>query len=168
MAFLLRENAENVFGSLYLEEHGAVCVQHTVVGTSITSANLVRVLESVAYIADDYDDRIRARWGGHRAVDLTDGGMYDAAPQNTYVHAGWIDSSVPNPHRFVPAPGGVPGFTLDAISQLQDISNMIEAGNDDDEILAAHPTITAKDILHARQRFQETRALLYASVRSIE
>jgi adenylate cyclase len=72
MLFLLRKNAELHFGSFSLLFDGTITFSHSISGTNLDPNELKNSLNSVAYIADYYDDIIVDMSGGKRASDLVD------------------------------------------------------------------------------------------------
>ncbi|MGK7891000.1 MAG: YbjN domain-containing protein [Leptolyngbyaceae cyanobacterium] len=69
--FLLQENDQLRFGAFALNEAGDVLFQHTIVGSTCDPTELEASVREVLEIADDYDDKIVARWGGQRELDRT-------------------------------------------------------------------------------------------------
>jgi hypothetical protein len=69
---LLKLNARLRFGTFgYLEEGGAVTLSHTMLGgESLAPEALLAVLEHLARLADELDDKLVALGGGDRMVDL--------------------------------------------------------------------------------------------------
>lgn len=70
MKFLLRKNAELHFGSFSLLFDNTITFSHSITGTNLDSNELTTTLNSVAVIADYYDDEIVKIAGGFRAIDL--------------------------------------------------------------------------------------------------
>ncbi len=73
MAFLLRKNSELHFGAFGLMFDNTVTFTHCITGSSLNSDELRKVLNTVAFIADYYDDIIVDMAGGKRAADLVEG-----------------------------------------------------------------------------------------------
>lgn len=69
---LLELNAHLNFGAFAWErDNQAILFTHTIVGgETLDSAELLATLNDVALIADDYDDKLRNKYGGQRMVDL--------------------------------------------------------------------------------------------------
>ena len=67
--FLLRENFNVVVGGFGISPQGDVFFQHTILGSACDAAELEASVMAVALLADGYDDKIRSRWGGERALD---------------------------------------------------------------------------------------------------
>ena len=72
MKFLLRKNAELHFGSFGILFDGTITFSHSITGTNLDDNELITTLNSVAFIADYYDDVIVEMSGGKRAADLVD------------------------------------------------------------------------------------------------
>lgn len=70
MAFLLRKNAEMHFGSFGLLFDNTITFSHSISGSVLNSDELKNSLNTVAFIADYYDDFIVEMAGGKRATDL--------------------------------------------------------------------------------------------------
>jgi hypothetical protein len=63
--FLATENRSFVFGGFALDESGpAVIFGHTLLGDFLSREEVAQAVAAVAETADEYDDRIRARFGG--------------------------------------------------------------------------------------------------------
>ena len=63
--FIATENANLLFGVLYLEEgRPAVAVGHTLLGEFLNRRELEVSVTEIAEAADRYDDQIKARFGG--------------------------------------------------------------------------------------------------------
>jgi hypothetical protein len=63
--FLATENAKFVFGSLALDEgRPAILFGHTLLGEFLNRRELEVAVDAVVSIADEYDDRIKSRFGG--------------------------------------------------------------------------------------------------------
>ncbi len=69
MKFLLRKNAELHFGSFGLLFDGTITFSHAITGTHIDKNELTNSVNTVAIIADYYDDVIVEMAGGRRALD---------------------------------------------------------------------------------------------------
>lgn len=67
--FLLRKNADMVFGAFSLDAEGNILFEHTIVGSTCDPNELQASVMAVLETADEYDDYIVARWGGCRALD---------------------------------------------------------------------------------------------------
>lgn len=72
MRFLLRKNAELHFGAFGLIFDGTITFAHSFSTSVLHEKELVTTLESVAIIADYYDDIIVDLAGGKRAQDLAE------------------------------------------------------------------------------------------------
>jgi hypothetical protein len=68
--FLLHENTRRRFGAFALTGDGDVVFEHDLLGSTCVPATLKNAVLSVLKTADDYDDRIKERWGGQRAIDV--------------------------------------------------------------------------------------------------
>ena len=69
LQFLLHENNELVFGAFSMTPEGDIYFQHTIVGATCDPEELQASVNEVLEVADEYDDRIVAKWGGQRALD---------------------------------------------------------------------------------------------------
>ena len=69
LRFLLEQNDRMRFGAFGIDEDGDVFFEHAIVGSSCDKNELKASTIAVAVTADKYDDEIRSRWGGQRAVD---------------------------------------------------------------------------------------------------
>ena len=69
MHFLLRETDNMRFGGFGLDSDDDVFFEHAIVGSSCDKAELKASVMAVVVTADQYDDKIVARWGGQRALD---------------------------------------------------------------------------------------------------
>lgn len=69
MGFLLRENSNMRFGAFGINDKGDIIFEHTIVGSTCDKPELEASVNSVLEIADEYDDKIVALWGGMRALD---------------------------------------------------------------------------------------------------
>ncbi|GAB4122270.1 MAG: YbjN domain-containing protein [Roseiflexaceae bacterium] len=67
--FLLRENYDMRFGAFGIDDDKDIFFKHSLMGNSADKAELKAAIMAVAYTADDYDDKIRQRWGGLRSDD---------------------------------------------------------------------------------------------------
>jgi hypothetical protein len=68
--YLLRENASLRFGKFGIDEDGDVTLDHTLLGSTVSHKEVKVVLHMLASLADDYDDRLMAQYGGKRAIDV--------------------------------------------------------------------------------------------------
>lgn len=68
--FLLRKNAELHFGAFGLLFDGTIIFSHSIAGLNADRNELLTTIQSVAVIADHYDDEIVLMAGGKRAADL--------------------------------------------------------------------------------------------------
>jgi hypothetical protein len=68
--FLLRENSRLHFGAFALAGEGDVMLQHDILGSTCQGSVLKNAVLAVLETADDYDEKIQARWGGQRAIDV--------------------------------------------------------------------------------------------------
>jgi len=67
--YLLKTNYRLPVGAFALDGDGDVVLKHVVLGDTLSQQELQRVLATLIELADDYDDEIRARFGGLRAID---------------------------------------------------------------------------------------------------
>ncbi|MEM9161624.1 MAG: YbjN domain-containing protein [Cyanobacteria bacterium P01_F01_bin.4] len=67
--FLLKENDQLRFGAFALSETGDVIFEHTIVGSTCDPEEIKASVMEVLETADEYDDKIVAKWGGTRALD---------------------------------------------------------------------------------------------------
>jgi len=67
--YLLELNAELPFGGFSLDEDGAICISHTLVGQTLDKDEIAASVTSICEVADRYDDVIRDNYGGKRSVD---------------------------------------------------------------------------------------------------
>ncbi len=72
MKFLLRKNAEIHFGSFGLLFDDTISFSHCITGTNLDANELIVSINSVAIIADHYDDEIVKIAGGKRLIDSLD------------------------------------------------------------------------------------------------
>ena len=70
MKFLLRKNAEIHFGSFGLLFDDTITFSHCITGTNLDTNELNVSINSVAIIADHYDDEIVGIAGGKRASEI--------------------------------------------------------------------------------------------------
>jgi hypothetical protein len=69
LEWLLKENGKLMFGGFALDDANNVVFSHSMPGAGVDRAELKASVMAVLTSADRYDDEIRARWGGQRAVD---------------------------------------------------------------------------------------------------
>ncbi len=69
MRFLLEQNDRMRFGAFGVDQDGDIFFEHAIVGSGCDKNELKASTIAVAVTADKYDDEIRNRWGGQRAVD---------------------------------------------------------------------------------------------------
>lgn len=69
LQYLLRQNAVIRFGAFSIESDNEVSFSHSIVGSTCDQPELEATIRSVSSTADRYDDEIRERWGGLRALD---------------------------------------------------------------------------------------------------
>jgi hypothetical protein len=69
MRFLLKANYDMRFGAFGVDEAGDICFSQTIVGSTCDKEELKATVMAVINIADEYDDKIIAQWGGLRAAD---------------------------------------------------------------------------------------------------
>ena len=69
MRFLLNANLGMVFGAFAVDEAGDIMFRNTIVGSTCDRAEIKHLVMAVMATADEFDDKIVARWGGQRAVD---------------------------------------------------------------------------------------------------
>ncbi len=67
--YLLRKNDEMRFGAFGLDEKNNIFFEHAIVGPTCDKYELRASVVAVGHTADQYDDEIIARWGGHRAFE---------------------------------------------------------------------------------------------------
>ncbi len=72
MEFLLHENTTFDMGAFGITRAGDVEFKHALLGTNCSEDDLRLSVWSVMHVADQYDDRIKQRWGGFRAIDKSD------------------------------------------------------------------------------------------------
>lgn len=68
--FLLRENSRLQFGAFGLAGDHDVCFRYSLVGSTVDREELGAAVQAVLRTADDFDDIIKARFGGQRALDV--------------------------------------------------------------------------------------------------
>ncbi|HPW54353.1 MAG: YbjN domain-containing protein [Thermoanaerobaculaceae bacterium] len=68
--FLLRENGRLQFGAFGLAGDHDVCFRYSLVGSTLDREELGAAVRAVLGTADDFDDVIKARFGGQRAIDV--------------------------------------------------------------------------------------------------
>jgi hypothetical protein len=69
MHFLLRENNIMRYGAFGLDKDDDIFFEHSIVGSTLDKEELMASVMAVLQTADKYDDQIRQRWGGRRALD---------------------------------------------------------------------------------------------------
>lgn len=69
MYYLLRENDSLYFGRFSIDSQDDVIFEHSLVGSTCDKQELKTSVITVVKFADEYDDKIVARWGGQRALD---------------------------------------------------------------------------------------------------
>jgi len=69
MYYLLRENDRMRLGAFGIDTDNDIFFEHTIVGSACDIEELRTSVTAVIKTADDYDDVIREKWGGKRAVD---------------------------------------------------------------------------------------------------
>jgi hypothetical protein len=67
--FLLKENADLLFGAFAIKDENNVIFKHSVTGDTLDPGELANSVRAVLTLADQYDDEITRRFGGKRAVD---------------------------------------------------------------------------------------------------
>lgn len=67
--FLLEQNATLDQGAFALGDQDEVLFQHAFVATQVDPVTLQASVYTVLHVADAYDDRIKARWGGLTALE---------------------------------------------------------------------------------------------------
>ncbi len=69
--FLAEENAKTLFGKLALyPDRQEVHYEHALLGDFLNQAELELAVQLVALSTDQYDDRIKERWGGKKHGEL--------------------------------------------------------------------------------------------------
>ncbi|MEB3335868.1 MAG: YbjN domain-containing protein [Leptolyngbyaceae bacterium] len=69
MHYLLRENDSLYFGRFAIDDKEEVVFEHSLVGSTCDQQELKTSVITVVRFADEYDDKIVARWGGQRSLD---------------------------------------------------------------------------------------------------
>ncbi|OLP19263.1 hypothetical protein BST81_05740 [Leptolyngbya sp. 'hensonii'] len=69
MYYLLRENDSLYFGRFSIDSQDDVMFEHSLVGSTCDKQELKTSVITVIKFADEYDDKIVAKWGGQRALD---------------------------------------------------------------------------------------------------
>lgn len=69
MRFLLEENTSMIFGAFGIDGNNDILFEHSIVGSTCDKKELESSVMAVLEVADDYDDKIVEKWGGHRALD---------------------------------------------------------------------------------------------------
>ena len=70
MHFLLTANeSSTLYGAFSIDEDQDVWFSYRMPAEAVTPESLRRVVLSVAKTADEYDDLIVGRWGGHRSIE---------------------------------------------------------------------------------------------------
>ena len=77
MKYLLRKNAELHFGAFGLLFDDTITFSHSIAGKNLDANELLTTLNSVAVIADFYDDEIVNMAGGKRAADINEADLED-------------------------------------------------------------------------------------------
>ena len=67
--YLLNANADMRFGAFGIDKDGDSFFEHTILGSTVTKAELRASILAVASTADEYDDDIVSRFGGVRMAD---------------------------------------------------------------------------------------------------
>jgi len=67
--FLLNANDEMRFGAFGIDKDGDTFFEHTILGSTVTKAELKVSIRAVASTSDEYDDDIVSRFGGTRMAD---------------------------------------------------------------------------------------------------
>lgn len=70
LRFLLRKNAELHFGSFGLLFDDTITFSHSIAGMNLDDSEFINSLNSIAVIADFYDDQIVEIAGGKRSIDM--------------------------------------------------------------------------------------------------
>lgn len=73
MHFLLRANDDVRYGAFGLDKDDDIFFEHSIVGSTLDKEELLASVMAVLQTADSYDDQIRQRWGGQRALDRIKG-----------------------------------------------------------------------------------------------
>jgi hypothetical protein len=74
MQFLLRQNDSFRFGGFGVDDGGDIFFGHTILGSGCDQQEVMASALAVVTTADEFDDRIVARWGGQRAIEKALGG----------------------------------------------------------------------------------------------
>ncbi len=69
MLFLLKENDRMRFGAFGVDQDNDIFFEHSIVGSTSDKDEIKATVMAVILTADEYDDKIIARWGGQRALD---------------------------------------------------------------------------------------------------
>ena len=69
LRFLMRKNAELHFGAFSLLFDDTICFAHSIAGINADENEIITSIQSVAVIADHYDDEIISIAGGKRCSD---------------------------------------------------------------------------------------------------
>ncbi|MGC9356970.1 MAG: T3SS (YopN, CesT) and YbjN peptide-binding chaperone 1 [Anaerolineae bacterium] len=69
LKFLLQENHRMRFGAFGIDNDGDIFFEHSIVGSTCDKGELKASVLAVGQTADNYDERIRERWGGVREMD---------------------------------------------------------------------------------------------------
>jgi hypothetical protein len=77
---LMRQNAKTWFGAFGIMFDNTIVYTHTIAGVNLNANELRKSVATVAFMADDSDDKIRRIAGGKRAVDANAAIMKDARP----------------------------------------------------------------------------------------
>jgi len=67
--FLLKENADFRFGAFGVDDDGDILFEYSIVGSTADKIEVKAAMLAVMSVADSFDDKIVARWGGQRAAD---------------------------------------------------------------------------------------------------
>lgn len=67
--YLLKLNSDFNFGAFSIDENGVINFKHSLVGSTCDKEELRVSVKLTVQTADEYDDKIVARWGGKRAID---------------------------------------------------------------------------------------------------
>ena len=69
LKYLLRKNANMLFGAFGIDDDDDIFFEHTIGGSTCDKNELKASVMAVGVTADKYDDEIVARWGGVRMLD---------------------------------------------------------------------------------------------------
>lgn len=72
LLFLLQENEHMRFGAFGIDADHDIFFEHAILGSTVDKAELKSSVLAVAATADQYDERIIARWGGTRLLESGD------------------------------------------------------------------------------------------------